>query len=468
MAQDPNFPVSTQRRPRIPLWLILLLVASLLGGGLGWFLLRPKPQPERPIASVAAVRAPIAQTVAATGRVVPNFEVEIKAKASGRIIKLPYDVSDVVQRNALLVQLDPIDERRAVGQASATLSGLESRTQQTRVNLSVAQRTLSTEIARARANIVAAEVRHQDAQAKARRLEVLLRSRYISQEEYETGRTSAAQATTDLENARVRLRELETQQLALQGQAEEVDIAAAQAQAQRVALANSQQRLNETRIFSPISGIVTSRPAQLGQIVASGISNVGGGTTLMTVADFSRIFVLAAVDESDIGLVREGQAVRITADAYPNQFFDGRVVRISPKGVIASNVVTFEVKIEVDSPNKKLLKLEMTTNVEIMIRQNPQAVVVPADAIAPREGQSVVQVLDAHGKPHPRPVVVGINNGSQAEILRGLTPGERVVLTEAAQGRSRWRRQATGQSSENRNRQGQMMMMRGLGGGGRR
>ncbi|MHA4875625.1 hypothetical protein, partial [Enterococcus faecium] len=79
---------------------------------------------------------------AATGKVEANFEVEIKAKASGKIIRLPYDVSDVVKTGDLLVQLDPIDEDRNVSQSQASLSGLESKASQSRVNLSVAERNL--------------------------------------------------------------------------------------------------------------------------------------------------------------------------------------------------------------------------------------------------------------------------------------------------------------------------------------
>src|SRR6185369_13545868 len=79
----------------------------------------------------------------------------------------------------------------------------------------------------------------------------------------------------------------------------------------------------------------------------SALTNVGGGTTIMTVSDVSRIFIIASVDEAEIGKVKVGQPVNITADAFPNRRFYGVVTRIDEKGVNVSNVVTYGVDIEV-------------------------------------------------------------------------------------------------------------------------
>jgi HlyD family secretion protein len=81
------------------------------------------------------------------------------------------------------------------------------------------------------------------------------------------------------------------------------------------------------------------------------------------ISDLSRVFVLAAVDESDIGQVRPGQRVKVTVDAFRNREFAGEVARIAPRGVNVSNVVTFEVKLEVTARDKDLLRPEMTANV---------------------------------------------------------------------------------------------------------
>src|SRR5690606_31659274 len=148
-----------------------------------------------------------------------------------------------------------------------------------------------------------------------------------------------------------------------------------------IEMENALQRLKETKIFAPMDGVITSRPVQTGQIIASGISNVGGGTTLMTLSDVSRLFINANVDESDIGKIRERQKTIITADAFPGRRFTGEVVRVAAKGETNSNVVTFEVKIEISSSGLDLLKPEMTANVDIQADRREDVLVLPNEAI---------------------------------------------------------------------------------------
>ncbi len=90
-------------------------------------------------------RGQIESSVSTTGRVVPNLEVEIKCKASGEVIRLPYDVSDSVEKGELLIELDPVDEQRLVKQAEESLSASQARLAQARQSLLIAANNLSTE-----------------------------------------------------------------------------------------------------------------------------------------------------------------------------------------------------------------------------------------------------------------------------------------------------------------------------------
>ncbi|MGE0200764.1 MAG: efflux RND transporter periplasmic adaptor subunit [Candidatus Melainabacteria bacterium] len=446
-------------------WIRIVLAALVFLAAVVFFW--PKGEKTPPLETFHAENRTLVKTVLTTGRVVPNFEVEIKGKASGKIIRLPFDVSDPVHEGDLLVELDPIDESRSVSQAAASLSGLQNRVGQSRLNLQVARQTLSTDLARAQADLTAARAKAGEDEARARRLQALVDKRYISQEEYETGMSQATQSGSALANAQTRLKELQTQKVALEAQAKDVSIAAADARAQSVALASSQQRLSETRILAPISGVVTTRSGQIGQIVASGINNVSGGTAIMTIADLSRIFVLASVDESDIGQVRLRQHVSITVDAFPGETFQGAVTRISPKGVEESNVVTFEVQIEITGANKTLLKPEMTANAEILIERRKDVLSVPVDAIVTRNGKTFVTTLNARNKPSLVPVVTGLNDGAHIEIISGIT--EQTTLVENVddgQPDSKWRKDRNGKpgpSDATKRQQGQRMMMRSMG-----
>jgi HlyD family secretion protein len=460
-------PLQSMRGLRRTPWLVVLVLVVLVGGGVFFLLKKGDNAPEdlSQLPTFTVETGELSKRVSATGRVVPSFEVEIKGKASGVLIHLPYDVSDEVEQGDLLAVLDPIDESRQVSQAQANLSGVQSRLAQTQLNLRVSKENMGTEISRAKANLSAAEARLKEAGARAKRLDELLNERYISQEEYDAGMANAAQAQAELDNAQVRLQELKNQELALRAQAQEVQAVSAEAQASRVALATSQQRLTETKIYAPFRGVITSRDGQIGQIIASGINNVSGGTPILTLADLSRIFVLAAVDESDIGQVHEGQPAIITVDAYPGRQFGGKVLRVSPKGFEETNVVTFEVKIEVLDEQKSLLKPEMTANVEMIVDERTEALRVPLEAVY-REGEkSFVSCL----VPTPKGtlqvvsqrVSTGVEDGTYVEILKGLKAGDKVLLDKGAQ-QSRWRKDSGPEGLTPGNRRGQRMMMRGL------
>jgi HlyD family secretion protein len=222
-----------------------------------------------------------------------------------------------------------------------------------------------------------------------------------------------------------------------------VILAEAEARSDQIALDNARQQLSYTTVNSPMDGVVSALNIQIGTIISSGITNVGGGTTIMTVSDLSHVYVLAAVDESEIGAVAVDQPVNITVDAFAGRRFRGNVVRIATKGVNVSNVVTFEVKVEVTSANKSLLKPEMTANVQIVSAQKDDTLVVPAQALTRRQGKVYASVVSGDGPAQEREVKVGLSDGERTEVLDGLAEGDTVVVRNEPA--SRWRADQPGQ-----------------------
>jgi len=446
--------------------IILMLAGAASGGAYYWQRDHKDPSAAGPKTSTAKVeRGRISMEVATTGRIVANLDVDIKCKASGQVIYLPYDVSDPVTSGTVIIELDPVDELRVVKQAEVGLTASKAKLVQAKQSLQVAERTLKTEQERAQSALKSAEAREADARAKADRMQALLEKKLASQEEYETVKTVAVSAVTDLETAKVKIEELKTQEMALELKRQDVKLAETEVDSDEIQLSIQNQRLKDTRVFAPLDGVLAARTVQIGQIIASGVSNVGGGTTILTISDLSHIFVLASVDESDIGKVQVGQPAMITADAFPSVTFMGKVVRIATRGVNTTNVVTFEVKIEVTSENKQMLKPEMTTNIEIVAARKEDVPLIPADAISRRMGKETVLVMKDDGTSEPRPVQIGINDGFRAEVLSGLEEGETVVIRKSDM-ESRWRGGMRGGPPAG----GRIMMMGGgpKGGGGRR
>jgi HlyD family secretion protein len=418
----------------------LIVIAALAAGGYYYWQKNQAPKPDAVALETTptqVVKGSIMQSVAATGRVVSNLDVDIKCKASGAVITLPFDISDSVKKGALLVELDPIDEVRAVKQAEVALAQSQAKLAQARQNVIISGKNLETSKARVKTNLMAAESRAKDARTKANRRRELLEQTFGSQEDYDSALTQAVQAETDLQAVKIQQDELVAQELALEIKRQDVELAKGEVAADEIAYSNAKQRLDDTKVIAPMDGVVSTRNVQIGTIISSGITNIGGGTAVLTLSDLSHIFVLASVDESDIGKVALNQPVNITADSHAGVRFKGKVVRIATKGVNLTNVVTFEVKIEIVSQNKSLLKPEMTTNVQIVAAQKDDVLVVPTQAVT-RKGDNLVATLKTPTGTEERPVKVGMTDGNNFEVVSGLTEGE-TVMVHSGEADSRWR-----------------------------
>lgn len=382
-------------------------------------------------------RGPIEATVSTTGRVVPNLKVEIKCKASGRVAKLPFEISDTVKKGDLLVELDPVDEQRAVDTAKVVLQASQARLDQAKRNLELSETNLKLNRERAVLTLKTAEAQARDAKADYERARQSLREGIIPPQEMERAKTASIQADAEVENAKTQLDQLEAQEKALEVERQNVELAKAQVKQDEIRLQDAQQRLDDTKVYAPIDGVVAGRLVQEGMIISSGVTNIGGGTTVMTLADLTKVFVVASVDESDIGRVEVGQKVEITADAFPTKPFTGEVVRIATEGANSYNVVTFEVKIEVKDDVEQLLKPEMTTNVEILLDKKDNILRVPVETVWRKDRSHVATVVKPDGTKEEREVEVGITDGIYYEVLAGLQEGETLEARTDITG-SRW------------------------------
>lgn len=387
--------------------------------------------------SVAATRSDVVQGVSATGPVASNLDVQIKCRAYGEVIKLPFDISDTVKKGDLLIQLDQKDEKVLYDQAVVTLKQSESKLKEAEETERMAELDLQTATEQADANIVSAEIKSTNLQKLADRQQQLLTQTLAAPQDFETAQTNAAQAVADLQAAKIAKEQLKSQQVALEVKKEDVELAKQQVQLDTISLQNAKQQMDYTTVLAPMDGVVSDLETQMGMIISSAISNVGGGTSVMTISDMSHIFVLASVDESDIGGVEVGQGVDITADAFPGKHFSGKVVRIATQGVNTSNVVTFEVKIEVTSNTKALLKPQMTANVEITESSKHDVITVPMPAIVRKQQKTFVTIVKPDGSTEDREVEIGIDDGENQEIVSGLS-GDEQVLVHKSDSNSAW------------------------------
>ena len=182
----------------------------------------------------------------------------------------------------------------------------------------------------------------------------------------------------------------------------------------------ARERTAATRLTlpSPVSGTVLERSVTEGQ-------SVGPDTPLLTVADLSRVWVVADVYEMDLGSVRVGDPARFTADALPGRAFDARVEFVYP--TVSSETRTLKARFSLDNRGG-LLRPGMYGRVAIAPHGTP-ALTVPAEAVVHAGECNYVFLAHPGGMFEPRSVELGRGDGERVQVLRGVAAGDTVVAS---------------------------------------
>ena len=260
-------------------------------------------------------------SIEASGIIEAISSVEIKSKASGEILLLGAEVGDLVKKGSILGQID--------------------------------QRTPKNILDQAKSDLEASRVRLENAKSQYDRGKELHAKGSISDKDYEDIQESFAQAKSTVVRT-------------------------------EVSYENAKIALDDTIVRSPVQGTIISRPVEVGQVISSPTSAVGGGTVLMTIADLSKVRVRALVDEIDVGKVSIGQTVSIKVAAYRDKEFFGTVSKIEPLAKIEQNVTTFPVLIDIDN-NENLLLLGMNTDVVIEVLNKNVTLSTPTMSLRTRK-----------------------------------------------------------------------------------
>lgn len=155
-----------------------------------------------------------------------------------------------------------------------------------------------------------------------------------------------------------------------------------------------------------------------------------------------------------------GQEATVTVDAYPESMMNGTVQRVATKGVVTSNVVTFEVKVEVTSRRKNLLKPEMTANVSITTVDKPDALLLPVEVVNRRGPKTFVLLSGEGGKPTEQEVKIGDSDGENIEIIEGLQAEDEVFYPDS-KGADSWSNDREAARNQRRNERMQRRVIRG-------
>ncbi|HJY86858.1 MAG TPA: efflux RND transporter periplasmic adaptor subunit [Candidatus Acidoferrales bacterium] len=384
-----------------------IVVALLIGIGVGvTAALRPNRQID-PSKLAAVEHGDIARSVVATGKVQPLAKIEIKSKASGIVKQILVDYGDRVKAGQVLVELDKEQLQANVREARAFLQAAEAAAE-------AAQATYERNLVEAEGPDVPFLKMGMERAVDLHKDGLIAKSVLEDAEKaYQMGlnKQMAAQRNTSVARA-------------------ELSRAKAQVAQAKAALERAQEDLRNSTITSPIDGLVLSRDVNVGDAVSSILVLGSQATLVMTLGDVSDVYVLGKVDEADIGKVYWGQPARIVVESFKDKKFEGKVTKISPLGKEKDNVTTFEVRVSIHNPSGEL-KANMSANAEIILEEKKNVLLIPEAAVVyDKDRNTSIEVPDPKGEKGRRKVAVklGISNGVKTELVSGLHEKDKVVL----------------------------------------
>jgi HlyD family secretion protein len=382
----------------------VLITLGLGGAAAGGYVYWNKPAKAATGPAMPVRRGTLVETATASGKIEPDVQVEVKSRGSGQVLEVLVEEGDTVEPDQVLVKLDPTYAERDLQEAK------------------VSRDKVRADLASASASVKQAELEAKNTKVSE---EVASKSAQLGLGSTDAART--AQHATAVAESNITLKR--AQLAASQASLKTADLA----------VANAENLLKEMTIYAPIKGTVLSVAVEKGTMVASALTNVSGGSAVMTVADLANLRIVGAIDQAQIGRVQVGQRVDIRVDAYADKVFAGVVDRVSPLGVETSSVVTFDVEIVIKDEKVGLLKSGMNADVEIVTSEQKDVLLVPLLAVQSRGRARYVRLQGGE----ERPVQIGSTDGTNMVVLEGLAEGD-MVLTSSPAGSGSARPAGTG------------------------
>jgi HlyD family secretion protein len=411
----------------------LVLVGGMVASSLTLLLRRH----QAPAYDVNALTVPVETTaitvrITASGDVEPFRSVNLSPKNSGIVRELLVEQGDKVSQGQVIARMDSRDLDAQLRQNQAAVAEAEAQL------IDVQQGTAREQIAQSEANLAAVQAQINDAQARldlARlnrdRNESLVNQGALSQSELDRSNSDVRSAEANLDQVQFRVEEARQRLADIADAPDPEAIAQAQARLEsaRGRLQATETQLEDTLIRAPFSGVITQKFATEGAFVTptTTASDASSATSTAIVALADGLEVVAEVPEADIAQIKPNQDVEITADAFANQTFKGKVRFIAPEAIEKRSVTIFQVRIRLLTGQTQLLS-NMKVNISFLGNRLNDVLVIPTVAVVTQSGENGVFVPDENNRIRFRPVTLGSQVGDQIQITEGVEAGERVFI----------------------------------------
>lgn len=372
----------------------LLLAAAVFVAWLLW--------PRGIAVDVAPVsRAPLTQSVVATGRIATPARIAIGTQVTAIIDEVTVREGALVRAGDVLVRLRAADADAAIEQAQSQIQEARTRfVQLDAVGLPVAEQS----VRQAQANLRVAEVEYQRAQT-------LVAQQFFSPSKLD-------EAARQLENARALLQTAQAQRDANLPRGSERQGARAKLAQAEAALASAQAKRDLLTLLAPVDALVVARDAEAGDVAQA-------GRALLTLAQSGETRIYATLDEKNLRYLKLDAQALAVADAFPGQPFESVVYYIAP--AIDAQRGTVEVRLRVPVP-PAYLRPDMTVSVEVLIGRSEAALTLPLEAVREVDTPTPWVLLARDGHAVKVPVKTGLRGVGRIELAEGVAEGDIAIL----------------------------------------
>ena len=379
------------------LWIALVVAVAAVVCFLVLDLRKPTPVAATPKAAavVRVTRGSLASTLTVAGQFEPYQEVDLHAKVSGYVRWIKVDIGDRVHQGEVLADLE-------VPELQDQLNGSVAEVQHTQA-----------EITRAQSEVSAAKATYSALHAEYTRLAQASKEKpgLIAEQELDDAHAKDQQAEAQIGVAQASLSAMEQQ------------LNVSRADSHRY-----QTLTNYEQIVAPFNGVVTMRYADTGSLIQAGQTSNTQTEPVVKVAQSDLLRLRMPVPESDVPYINVGGEVQVRVNAT-GKTFTGKIIRFTR----ALDPSTRTMLTEVDVPNPDLtLSPGMYAETTLQLQQQPDALILPMQAVMQNGTSNTVLVLDSSGHVVKRSVTLGVQTANRTQILSGLHEGEQVIASGQA------------------------------------
>ena len=374
-----------------------ILLGLLIAASAAYYFFSSNSKQETTYLTESVTRGNVEKTVVASGSVESVNEVDVGAQASGKITKLYVKLGQEIKKGEMIADIDSTTQINTLNTKKAALVSYQ-------------------------AQLKAKKTAYDVALSSYNRLSKLYTQKATSLDSVNTAKSALDNAKAEMEVIEANIKQAE------------------------IEVNTAETNVDYTKITAPMDGTVISVPVSEGQTVNANQTT----PTIVTIADLSKMKIKPEISEGDITKVKAGQEVSFTILSDSQTLYHSVIDSVDPANTTTSdssstssstssssssttNAIYYYANVLIDNPDRTL-RIGMTTENNIKIANAKDVLLVSNMAIQKRDGKSFANVLNDKNQPEPREVETGVQNDFKTEIKSGLNEGEKVIVSQVANG----------------------------------